>query len=42
MMTPADKSKSITKLRDVYFPAEFPLENDDIAIAKITTERIGG
>jgi hypothetical protein len=40
MMTPADKSKSITKLRDVYFPTKFPLENDDVAIAKKTTEGI--
>lgn len=42
MVAPADKSKSITKLREVNLTAEFPLENDDVAVVESTAEGVGG
>lgn len=38
MVAPADKSESITKLRQVHVTAEFALKNDDVKIAEGTTE----
>lgn len=42
MVAPADKSKSITKLREVNLTAEFPLKNNYVAVVKRTAEGVGG